>query len=109
MKAQPERGFKLRNSSSTFPPPLYTLALHSSPAPPADPLPAAATAVAETGKRKRETVAEVTEEAEGVELGGSGIENEEKEKEKKRRKISDAVWKTMTRGQRKNYMRRHKR
>ena len=37
----------------------------------------------------------MTEEAEGVELGGSGIENEEKEKEKKRRRISAAVWKTI--------------
>jgi hypothetical protein len=62
-----------------------------------------------TGKRKREADAEVTEEAEGVELGGSGIENGEKEKEKKRRRISDAVWKTMSRNQRKHYMQRRNR
>mgnify|MGYP006167659053 CR=1 FL=1 len=81
----------------------------ASPARHADPLPAAAAAVAATGKRKREADAEVTEQARGVELEGSGIENEEKEKEKKRRRISAAEWKKMTRGQRKNYMRRHKR
>ena len=51
----------------------------------------------------------MTEEAEGVELGGSGIENEKKEKEKKRRRISAAEWKKMTRGQRKNYMQRRNR
>ena len=59
--------------------------------------------VGATGKRKREADAEETEKTTGGEMGGSGIDNEEKGKEKKKRKISAAVWKTMTRGQRKRH------
>ena len=76
----------------------------------ADPLQAAAAAtIPVTGKRKREADAEVTEKTTGGEMGGSGIDNEGKGKEKKKRKISAAVWKTMTRGQRKNHMKNRNR
>ena len=62
-----------------------------------------------TGKRKREADAEVTEQARGVELEGSGIDNEEKGKEKKKKKISAAEWKKMSRDQRKNYLKHRNR
>ena len=57
-----------------------------------------------TGKRKREADEKGTGETREVEMGGSGIDKEGKEKERKKKKISAAEWKTMTRSQRKNYM-----
>ena len=73
-----------------------------------DPLPAeaaaAAAAVPVTGKRKRVADAGETAKTWGGGMGGSGIDNEEKEKEKKKRRITAAEWKTMTKRQRKKYV-----
>ena len=63
---------------------------------------AAAAAVPVTRKRKRQADAEETEKKRRVEMGGSGIEKKEKV-------ISAAVWKTMSRNQRKNHMKNRNR
>ena len=63
----------------------------------------------EKEKRDDDRLKSLTDLYRGVEMGGSEIDNEGKGKEKKKRKISAAVWKTMTRGQRKNHMKNRNR
>ena len=86
--------------------------ISASPARHADPVPAAAAAVAATGKRKRETDAGMTEQARGVELGGSGIDKAaevETSATTKDATSHEPSLEGMTKKQRRNWRQRHRR